>query len=112
MVLVLLNLVLVLIKSGTSDESTQRGRGARLRIGYISRRFHDYPGTQLMARIFGTHDRRRVTVSAYATGPDDPTGHYRGIVRNASDLFVDAAALTSGRGDGCADCEARLGRVD
>ena len=48
-----------------------------------------------MARIFGTHDRRRVTVSAYATGPDDPTGHYRGIVRNASDLFVDAAALTS-----------------
>jgi hypothetical protein len=33
-----------------------------LRIGYISRRFESYPGTQLMLRMFESHNRRRVHV--------------------------------------------------
>lgn len=34
-----------------------------LRVGYISRRFEEYPGTQLMLRMFEYHDRSRVHVS-------------------------------------------------
>ncbi len=33
-----------------------------LGIGYISRRFEDYPGTPLMMRMFQLHDRSRFKV--------------------------------------------------
>jgi predicted O-linked N-acetylglucosamine transferase (SPINDLY family) len=36
--------------------------GPRLRVGYISRRFEKYPGTQLLLRLFELHDRRKIEV--------------------------------------------------
>lgn len=42
-----------------------------LRVGYLSRRFEKYPGTQLMLRMFGLHNRKRVKVYSYAYGSDD-----------------------------------------
>ena len=80
---------------------------AKVRIGYISRRFNDYPGTQMMLRVFGSHNRSRVQVVAIATGPDDaePTngissavkklGAYRAIINATVDEFIDISELSS-----------------
>lgn len=38
------------------------GPAPRFTLGYISRRFEEYPGTQLMLRLFGAHNRSRVRV--------------------------------------------------
>lgn len=41
--------------------------GRKLRIGYISRRFEDYAGTQLMLRVFGLHNRNKFEASSQTT---------------------------------------------
>ena len=64
----------------------------QLRIGIISRRFHRYPGTQLMLRLFAllaAHPGAHVT--AYAHGPDDGSEERR-VVRASADAFADVAA--------------------
>lgn len=43
---------------------------APLRLGYVSRRFEDYAGTQLMLGLFAAHNRSRVQVrSPTSTAP-------------------------------------------
>jgi protein O-GlcNAc transferase len=71
-----------------------------LRVSYLSRRFEDYPGTQMMLRLFATHNRSRVTVGAFAHGADDGST-YRSFIRDRADLFVDVSedsdAVAAGR---------------
>lgn len=63
-----------------------------LRLAYISRRFEDYPGTQMMLRLFSSHNRSNVHVQSYAHGPDDGS-KYRAFIKNSSDYFEDVSAL-------------------
>ena len=60
---------------------------------YISRRFEQYAGTQLMLGIFGTHDRARVSVASFAHGPADGSNERERITRD-SDVFVDVSSLS------------------
>lgn len=70
-------------------EGRKGGRkGGALRVGYISRRFEDYPGTQLMLRLFQFHNRSKVTIYSYAHGPSDASS-YRSFIANQSDFFFD-----------------------
>ena len=48
---------------GADQGPVSFGGDGRMRIGYISRRFEEYPGTQLMLRVFGLHDRTKFVVS-------------------------------------------------
>ena len=64
------------------------------RIGYLSRRFEDYPGTQMMMPLFGRHNRTRVHVSAVAAGADDGSV-FRSEIRKDSDTFDDVATLAT-----------------
>lgn len=43
----------------------------KITIGYISRRFEKYPGTQLMLQLFGNHNKKLFNIISYAHGPDD-----------------------------------------
>jgi predicted O-linked N-acetylglucosamine transferase (SPINDLY family) len=91
---------LPLSSAATTQEQRRQERvlvpGEPLRVGYVSRRFERYPGTQLMLRLFGAHDRRVVTVFAYATGPDDGSEERRVVARDA-DAFRDLSALLDPR---------------
>ena len=60
---------------------------------YISRRFEQYAGTQLMLGIFGTHDRARVSVASFAHGPADGSNERERITRD-SDVFMDVSSLS------------------
>lgn len=64
-------------------------------LGYLSRRFHDYPGTQLMLDLFAAHNRSRACICTFAHGPDDAKGEYRAVVASSSDRFVDIAKHTT-----------------
>ena len=64
-----------------------------LRVSYLSRRFEDYPGTQMMLRLFSKHNRSRVMVSAHAHGPDDGSS-YRAYIREQADNFADLSSLS------------------
>ena len=75
-----------------------------LRVTYLSRRFERYPGTQLMLRVFGAHNRSRVRVSAAAHGADDGSSE-RAIVRASVDEFVDVHGLPP------KDAAARIGEA-
>ncbi len=67
----------------------QRVRKAgRLRIGYFSADFHNHATAFLTAGLFEQHDRSRVEVIGYSTGPDDRSPMRQRIVR-AFDTFVD-----------------------
>lgn len=55
----------------------------KITIGYISRRFEKYPGTQLMLQLFGNHYRNKFRIISYAHGPDDNS-----YERNVSIYFV------------------------
>jgi protein O-GlcNAc transferase len=72
---------------------TTVSRQRQLKIGYISRRFEEYAGTQLMLRIFGLHNRERVHVTCYAHGPDDGSME-RSVVRRDCDRFDDVSLLS------------------
>lgn len=74
---------------GASDGSVRR----KLSLGYISRRFEDYPGTHLMLGMFKRHNRSRVTVHCYASGPDDKSAS-RNDVADGCDSFVDVSEMT------------------
>ena len=64
-----------------------------LRVSYISRRFEDYPGTQMMLRLFARHNRSRVTIAAHAHGPDDGSP-YRRFIEDNSDTFSDISTFS------------------
>ena len=62
--------------------------GERLRIGYFSADFHDFPGMYLMAGMLEHHDREQFEVFAFSYGPekDDPM---RLRIVSAVDHFID-----------------------
>lgn len=64
---------------------------SRIRIGYVSGDFRMHPTAYLVTRLFEEHDRSRFEVFAYSTGPADDS-EYRRRIRDAADMFVDAAA--------------------
>lgn len=64
-----------------------------LNIVYMSRRHHDYPGTQLMLRLFGSHNRSAVTVKASSTGPNDKSS-FRDVIIGAADSSSDLASIS------------------
>ncbi len=65
---------------------------APLVIGYLSADFHQHPTAELVVELFERHDRRRVRVHAYSTGPDDGS-ELRHRLTGAVDRFVDLSAL-------------------
>jgi protein O-GlcNAc transferase len=67
-----------------------------LRIGYLSADFHEHATAALAAGVFEAHDRSRVAIAAYSTGPDDGSPTRARLVR-AFDRFVDARHWTVGR---------------
>lgn len=82
-------------KEKKKKQKQRKKRGAaKLQLGYMSRRFEEYPGTQLMLRVFGAHSRKRFAVTAFAHGPPDGSAE-RAIVANSSDAFHDISQLTS-----------------
>ena len=82
-------------KGEDSSILTAACRNAPLQLGYISRRFYDYPGTQLMLALFAAHDRKTTCVTTFAYGPDDLTSNYRAIVANTSDAFFDITNMST-----------------
>jgi tetratricopeptide (TPR) repeat protein len=85
----------------------RRADGSRppLRLGYISRRFEDYPGTHLMLGMFARHPSARVR--CFASGADDQSEE-RSLVASSCDAFDDVSSLTPER---VAD-RVRAGAVD
>lgn len=77
---------------------TARRRGKstphrRVRIAYVSPDFHVHATAYLMAGLFEHHDRSRFEVTAISYGPDDHS-EMRQRLKNAFEVFVDAAAMT------------------
>ncbi len=68
----------------------------KLRVGYLSADFHEHATAALAAGVFEAHDRTRVAVAAYSTGPDDGSPMRARLVR-AFDRFVDARRWSVGR---------------
>jgi len=73
------------------------GTAPVLHVAYMSRRFHDYPGTQLMLRVFGSHNRSQVHVQACSTGPNDQSA-YRAVIQRSVDGFRDLMSLSPKQG--------------
>ena len=65
----------------------------RLRIGYLSEGFRNYPTGHLIQRLFQHHDRGGFEIAAYAYGPDDGSV-YRQRIAKTVDRFVDLEALS------------------
>lgn len=63
----------------------------RLRIGYFSADFHNFPGMYLMAGLLEKHDRKKFEVSAFSYGPEKHDQMRKRIV-NAVDHFIDVRA--------------------
>jgi protein O-GlcNAc transferase len=77
----------------STDSSAAEARRGVTKVGYISRRFEDYPGTQMMLRLFQVHNRSRISVFCYAHGPDDRST-YRAFMEEVCDHFVDISTMT------------------
>jgi protein O-GlcNAc transferase len=69
-------------------------RPARLKIGYFSADFHDFPGMYLMAGLLESHDRERFEVYAFSYGPDKDDAMRRRIV-GAVDHFIDIREMST-----------------
>ena len=65
----------------------------RLRIGYMSEGFRNFPTSHLIQRLFRHHDREAFEVHAYSYGPDDGSV-YRKRIKESVDRFVDLRELT------------------
>ena len=71
-----------------TPEAVSPGRPSH--IGYLSRRFEKYPGTQLMLGLFGSHPSS-FTVHIFAHGPDDGSEE-RQVLRVVTN-FTDISAV-------------------
>ncbi|NGZ28193.1 MAG: tetratricopeptide repeat protein, partial [Magnetococcales bacterium] len=58
-----------------------------IRVGYVSADFHDHATSQLMAGLFGLHDRQRFKIYGYSFGPDDGSVLRQRVV-SGCDTFV------------------------
>jgi protein O-GlcNAc transferase len=65
----------------------------RIRIGYFSADFHNFPGMYLMAGIFEKHDRSEFEISAFSYGPKKNDAMRKRIV-NGVDKFIDISDLS------------------
>jgi predicted O-linked N-acetylglucosamine transferase (SPINDLY family) len=66
----------------------------RLKIGYFSADFHNFPGMYLMAGLLESHDRERFEVFAFSYGPDKDDAMRRRIVE-AVDHFIDIKDMST-----------------
>jgi len=71
----------------------REGRGARIRIGYLSSDFRRHATSYLMAELFERHDRARFEVFGYSTGRDDESPMRARLVQ-AFDHFIDLRPLS------------------
>lgn len=79
----------------SSEPAQYTTKSNTLNIGYISRRFEDYPGTQMMLRVFKSHSRQKgFKVHSFAHGTNDGSVE-REIVRSSSDVFEDISKLSA-----------------
>lgn len=69
-----------------------RKNRARIVLGYLSADFRDHAVGQLIAPLFGLHDRSRFEVRAYSAGLDDG-GEIRKRIATDADAFVDIRTL-------------------
>lgn len=65
----------------------------RLRIGYLSEGFRDFPTSHLIQRLFAYHDRAGFEIFAYSYGPDDGSPYRRRIAAEV-DRFVDVCSAS------------------
>ena len=77
---------------GFSFEGRARPR-ERLRIGYSSEGFRNFPTSHLIQRLFAHHDRNAFEIVAYSYGPDDGS-IYRKRIMKTVDRFVDIRGLS------------------
>jgi predicted O-linked N-acetylglucosamine transferase (SPINDLY family) len=63
-------------------------RRDRIRIAYLSTKYHDHAGAYLTAGLFEAHDRQRFEITAVSLGPAAEGGMRERLVR-AFDRFVD-----------------------
>lgn len=83
------------IRPGTQEFGVRVGSmrsGDRLRIGYLSADFRDHATGHLMRDVPALHDRTKVEVTSYYSGPkvlDALQEHFR----SCSDMFVDVSKL-------------------
>ena len=68
-------------------------RPERLRVGYFSADFHNFPGMYLMARMLEIHNRNAFEIFAYSYGPQK-NDEMRRRIRDGVDHFVDIAGQT------------------
>ncbi len=65
----------------------------KIRIGYLSRDFHEHATSHLLVELFEAHDRARFELFAYSYGADDGKA-MRSRLEATFDHFVDIAALS------------------
>jgi protein O-GlcNAc transferase len=71
-----------------------------LTIGYLSQRFRNAATGQLMAGLFGKHDKDRFRIIAYSWGADDGS-YYRRKIEHDVDRFVDIRHLSDSQAARC-----------
>jgi len=81
------------MNAGVNDlgvNSRKTGKGARLRIGYVSQKFNNHAGAHLIASLFGLHDRNKFQIFAYSIGEND-NSIYRQRIEQGCENFIDVA---------------------
>jgi protein O-GlcNAc transferase len=68
------------------------GKGAKIRLGYLSADFHSHATAHLVAELFERHDRAQFDVVGYSYGPDDGSEMRRRLIRGF-DQFVELRPL-------------------
>ena len=66
----------------------ERPKNDKIKIGYFSADFHDFPGMYLMAGMLENHDRNKFEVYAFSYGPNKQDA-MRKRIENAVDHFID-----------------------
>ncbi|MBF0125200.1 MAG: tetratricopeptide repeat protein, partial [Magnetococcales bacterium] len=80
------------LPSTAGKGAEDRGSQQKLRLGYLSSDFRNHAVAHQIVGVFKRHDRRRFTVFAYSSGPDDGSS-YRQRIEHDVDHFVDITAL-------------------
>ena len=80
-------------KSAIPLPAMPKVRPEKLRIGYFSGDFREFPGMYLMAGMLETHNRDQFKIYAFSHGPDADDQMRRRIV-NAVDDFIDIRTMS------------------
>ena len=68
-------------------------RHDRIRLAYVSSKFHEHAGAHLIAELLERHDRHRFSLLGMSIGPDD-FGEMRKRLMRSFDEFIDVRSLT------------------